>query len=27
VHVHKFEKNDIVRSGLVRHLLDRYESY
>jgi len=27
VHIHKFEKTDIVRSGLVRHLLDRYETY
>lgn len=27
VHVHKFDKADIVRSGLVRHLLDRYETY
>jgi len=27
VHVHKFERSDIVRSGLVRHLLDRYETY
>lgn len=27
VHIHKFEKADIVRSGLVRHLLDRYETY
>jgi phosphate starvation-inducible protein PhoH and related proteins len=25
VHVHQFERPDIVRSGLVRHLLDRYE--
>ncbi|MEK9649002.1 MAG: PhoH family protein, partial [Gammaproteobacteria bacterium] len=27
VHVHKFERADIVRSGLVRHLIDRYETY
>ena len=27
VHVHKFERSDIVRSGLVRHLIDRYETY
>jgi len=27
VHIHKFEKHDIVRSGLVRYLLDRYETY
>ena len=26
VHVHQFDKADIVRSGLVRHLIDRYES-
>lgn len=26
VHVHKFEKVDIVRSGIVRDLLDRYEA-
>jgi phosphate starvation-inducible PhoH-like protein len=26
VHVHTFEKADIVRSGLVRYLMDRYES-
>ncbi|VUD64612.1 PhoH-like protein [Thalassocella blandensis] len=25
VHVHEFERDDIVRSGLVRELLDRYE--
>lgn len=25
VHIHRFEKTDIVRSGLVRHLLDCYE--
>jgi phosphate starvation-inducible protein PhoH and related proteins len=25
VHVHSFERADIVRSGLVRHILDRYE--
>ena len=25
VHVHCFERSDIVRSGLVRHILDRYE--
>ena len=25
VYVHKFEKEDIVRSGIVRHLLDRYD--
>jgi len=25
VHIHKFERTDIVRSGIVRHLLDRYE--
>ena len=25
VHVHKFERDDIVRSGLVRDLMDRYE--
>jgi phosphate starvation-inducible PhoH-like protein len=25
VHVHTFERADIVRSGLVRHILDRYE--
>ena len=25
VHIHTFEKSDIVRSGIVRHLLDRYE--
>lgn len=27
VYVHKFERADIVRSGLVRHLIDRYETY
>lgn len=27
VHIHKFERTDIVRSGLVRHLMDRYEAY
>src|SRR5690606_26101876 len=26
VHVHSFERNDIVRSGMVRHILDRYEN-
>lgn len=26
VHVHGFERDDIVRSGLVRHLMDRYET-
>jgi len=26
VHVHKFERADIVRSGLVRDLIDRYET-
>lgn len=26
VHVHCFEREDIVRSGLVRHILDRYET-
>jgi len=26
VYVHTFEKEDIVRSGIVRHLLDRYEA-
>ena len=25
VHIHAFERGDIVRSGLVRHILDRYE--
>ncbi|MBL4679565.1 MAG: PhoH family protein [Pseudomonadales bacterium] len=25
VHIHTFERNDVVRSGLVRDLLDRYE--
>jgi len=25
VHVHEFERSDIVRSGLVRELIDRYE--
>ncbi len=25
VHVHEFERDDIVRSGLVRELMDRYE--
>ena len=25
VHIHAFERADIVRSGLVRHILDRYE--
>jgi phosphate starvation-inducible PhoH-like protein len=25
VHVHKFVRDDIVRSGLVRDLMDRYE--
>ncbi|MDR0780424.1 MAG: PhoH family protein [Pseudomonadales bacterium] len=25
VHIHTFERDDIVRSGLVRHILDRYE--
>ena len=25
VHVHRFERDDIVRSGLVRDLMDRYE--
>ena len=27
VYIHEFERDDIVRSGLVRNLLDRYESY
>ena len=26
VHVHTFEREDIVRSGLVRDLMDRYEN-
>ncbi|MDT8399757.1 MAG: PhoH family protein [Pseudomonadales bacterium] len=26
VHIHNFEREDIVRSGLVRELLDRYET-
>ena len=26
VYVHEFERDDIVRSGLVRHLMDRYET-
>lgn len=26
VHVHSFERTDIVRSGMVRHILDRYET-
>ena len=26
VHVHTFEREDSVRSGLVRHVLDRYEN-
>ena len=26
VYVHEFERDDIVRSGLVRHLIDRYET-
>jgi len=26
VHIHRFERDDIVRSGLVRHILDRYET-
>ena len=25
VYVHQFERDDIVRSGLVRHIIDRYE--
>ena len=25
VHVHRFERDDIVRSGLVRNIMDRYE--
>ena len=25
VHVHEFERDDIVRSGLVRDIIDRYE--
>lgn len=25
VHIHSFEREDIVRSGMVRHILDRYE--
>ena len=25
VHIHKFERDDIVRSGLVRDIIDRYE--
>ena len=25
VHIHAFERTDIVRSGLVKHILDRYE--
>jgi phosphate starvation-inducible PhoH-like protein len=25
VYVHRFERDDIVRSGLVRHIIDRYE--
>lgn len=25
VYVHRFEREDIVRSGLVRHIIDRYE--
>lgn len=25
VHIHSFERADIVRSGLVKHILDRYE--
>jgi len=26
VHIHTFERQDSVRSGLVRHVLDRYEA-
>jgi phosphate starvation-inducible PhoH-like protein len=26
VHIHSFEREDIVRSGMVRHILDRYEN-
>jgi phosphate starvation-inducible protein PhoH and related proteins len=26
VHIHSFERDDIVRSGMVRHILDRYEN-
>lgn len=26
VHIHSFEREDIVRSGLVKHILDRYEN-
>ena len=26
VHVHTFAREDSVRSGLVRHVLDRYEN-
>jgi phosphate starvation-inducible PhoH-like protein len=25
VYVHRFEREDIVRSGLVREIIDRYE--
>ncbi len=25
VYIHKFEREDIVRSGLVRDIMDRYE--
>jgi len=25
IYIHKFEREDIVRSGLVRHIIDRYE--
>ncbi|MCW8948003.1 MAG: PhoH family protein, partial [Sedimenticola sp.] len=25
VHIHRFERSDIIRSGLVRLLIDRYE--
>ncbi len=25
VHIHTFDRADIVRSGLVKHILDRYE--
>jgi phosphate starvation-inducible PhoH-like protein len=25
VYVHRFERSDIVRSGLVRRIMDRYE--
>lgn len=26
VHIHSFEREDIVRSGMVRHILERYEN-